>query len=645
MLLLHATSASPADSAVQPWNPLAGILIRGATVVTMDNDHTVIRDGSVLVHRGKIVAVWEGAEQPPGVVIGNPSVIEAGPEDLVFPGLINLHNHLRWNHLHAWPAPSSHAIPTQGKDGTDPYANRYQWGGGGDPFAFQPIEYRRLVDYPSSVLVNKTWGLDLGGEVQKYAETAALLGGETTIQGGDTNNKEARRILVRNVEYGLGGRIESLSGGTPIDKFVVEPGADVLLDDMANGAIDAWLAHLAEGVPDGHRRPLDSFSSRQEFAILASTCMDSDATKCLLNDTTVVVHGTGLEREDFAMMRDARSIRLDGTGDRRGAKLVWSPLSNMLLYGETTRVYSAIAEGVLVSLGTDWSPSGSRSLLRELKVADVALRDSRVLGDDRELVPAFALVGKSPEEQKAAEHALDRALVDMVTRNPALTTRIYDRLGSIEVGKDADLLLVRGRAGEDTVYRDLIESHEEDLDLVLVAGDPLAGDVDLMAALKPNDHEVITAAGGRIERAVDVTSTDPLTQEGNETLAQFTAELEEALAALGGDNPPAGGGPGPPGNTYSYLQANVEHGKNADSTRKFRRWMEDNLDFLHSGAPNIERIQLAPLLPADDDFFRHLLRGELDAQGLVADPTPPFGLYATHLNHVGQSGNPLASLP
>jgi hypothetical protein len=30
---------------------------------------------------------------------------------------------------------------------------------------------------------------------------------------------------------------------------------------------------------------------------------------------------------------------------------------------------------VLVSLGTDWSPSGSRNLLDELKVADIALRD------------------------------------------------------------------------------------------------------------------------------------------------------------------------------------------------------------------------------------------------------------------------------
>ena len=380
-LLVLSPSASPALTVVQPWTPLGGILIRGATVVTMDTGHSVITDGSVLVRRGKIVAVWQGAEQPPGVAIGNPSVIELGREDLVFPGLINLHNHLRFNHLHTWPPPSAHSIPLEGKAGTDPYANRYQWGGGGNPFGYQPPEYRRLVRNPADIL-GKNWGLDLAGEIQKYAEVAALLGGETTTQGGDENNKEARRILVRNVEYGFGGRIEDLVVPR-IDEFG-HSAAETLLANTESGLVDAWLVHLAEGVPDGHRRPLDSFSSRDEFATLASTCMDSNSSKCLLNDTTVVVHGTGLEREDFAQMRDAQSIRLDGTGDGRGAKLVWSPLSNMLLYGETARVYDAIAEGILVSLGTDWSPSGSRSLLRELKVADVVLRDARVLGGDRE---------------------------------------------------------------------------------------------------------------------------------------------------------------------------------------------------------------------------------------------------------------------
>ncbi len=265
---------------------------------------------------------------------------------------------------------------------------------------------------------------------------------------------------------------------------------------MESGEVDAWIVHLAEGVRDGDRRPGDTVSSRAEFQTLKA--------KGLLTDMTVIIHGTALERSDFAEMRAAPTIRTDGVGDGRGAKLVWSPLSNMLLYGETANVYEALAEGVLTSLGTDWAPSGSRTLLQELKIADVALRDERVLGSSRELVPAYSLEGKQGLERQLAEAALDRALVDMVTRNPALTLRWYDRLGSVEAGKIADLLLLRrppqtpARGLPPTVYRDLIDATEREVELVLVGGDPLAGDVQLMSALKPGDYEVDREPRGRV---------------------------------------------------------------------------------------------------------------------------------------------------
>ena len=155
---------------------------------------------------------------------------------------------------------------------------------------------------------------------------------------------------------------------------------------MKAGRYDAWMVHLAEGVRDADRRPGDPFSSRAEFATLKA--------KGLLTDMTVIIHGTALERSDFAEMRAAPTIRTDGVGDGRGAKLVWSPLSNLLLYGETTNVYDALAEGVLVSLGTDWTPSGSRTLLHELKVADVALRDPRLLGGAATRCPRSRVAGK-----------------------------------------------------------------------------------------------------------------------------------------------------------------------------------------------------------------------------------------------------------
>ena len=116
------------------------------------------------------------------------------------------------------------------------------------------------------------------------------------------------------------------------------------------------------------------------------------------------------------------------------------------------------------------------------------------------------------------------------------------------------------------MYRDLIDATEREVGLVLVGGDPLAGDVALMSLLKPSDYEVVASPAGGFQKAVDVTTT-ALVPEGGETLAHLTTELQLGLQALGGDSPPANGGPGPPTNTYSYLKANVAGGTRSRSAR------------------------------------------------------------------------------
>jgi hypothetical protein len=56
----------------------------------------------------------------------------------------------------------------------------------------------------------------------------------------------------------------------------------------------------------------------------------------------------------------------------------------------------------------------------------------------------------------------------------------------------------------------------------------------------------------------------------------------------------------------------------------------------------MEGVQLSPVLVEDDDFYFHLLGGEVFANGLIADDTPPFGLYLANFNHIQLLGNPFA---
>ena len=151
----------------------------------------------------------------------------------------------------------------------------------------------------------------------------------------------------------------------------------------------------------------------------------------------------------------------------------------------------------------------------------------------------------------------------MVTINPATTVRWDDQVGSIEIGKAADLLVIDARSaprkGEgipESPYRRLIDATEQDVALVMVGGIAQAGDVEAMSSLKPGDFEVIRSQAGCFDKAIDL--TDPSIPNGSDTLAEISARLADGLRSLGGDQPPAGGGPSSPfANTWSYLKAHI----------------------------------------------------------------------------------------
>ncbi|MFH1129995.1 MAG: hypothetical protein V1754_01590, partial [Pseudomonadota bacterium] len=50
--------------------------------------------------------------------------------------------------------------------------------------------------------------------------------------------------------------------------------------------------------------------------------------------------------------------------------VIWSPRTNISLYGMTADVVMLKNKVVLLSLGNDWNISGSVNLLRELSCAD-----------------------------------------------------------------------------------------------------------------------------------------------------------------------------------------------------------------------------------------------------------------------------------
>jgi hypothetical protein len=148
--------------------------------------------------------------------------------------------------------------------------------------------------------------------------------------------------------------------------------------------------------------------------------------------------------------------------------VVWSPFSNIWLYGATTDVLAARAAGMLICLGADWSPSGSKNLLGELKVADLYSRTQ--LGG-----------ALSPQE-----------LCAMATCNPADAVGWPDKLGRLRPGLHGDFVAVRPR--QEDPYRTLIDTTEPDILLVAINGYPMYGTSDLMTAANAVTPEPIAVS-------------------------------------------------------------------------------------------------------------------------------------------------------
>ena len=85
-----------------------------------------------------------------------------------------------------------------------------------------------------------------------------------------------------------------------------------------------------------------------------------------------LVHGVAAGTADYEVMRN------------HDVTLVWSPRSNLTLYGETVDISVAMASGVRIALATDWSPSGSFNMREEVRCAREVARsvDMRLAAHD-----------------------------------------------------------------------------------------------------------------------------------------------------------------------------------------------------------------------------------------------------------------------
>ena len=436
-----------------PINPSADAYVLEGRVVTM-SPRGVINDGRIYLQGRLIKAVGSAGDPVPAGFANAPRVATGGT---IYPGLIELHNHLSYNAMPLWEVPAK-------------YSNNAQWRGGED--------YSRRITKPSQVLGQSPGVLQA---LVRYVECRAMLGGVTSTQGITLANASSLtrhfKGLVRNVESP--GDPELPSANTNIANPDVG-GAEVYLTKLGKQK-GAYLQHLSEGSDP---------TARGWFLRLKRLDGTWAVTKALSG-----IHSAALDREDFDILAAA------------GASMVWSPMSNYLLYGETADLKAVKDSGIQMALGSDWAPSGTKNLLGELKVAWLASKAT----PDSQGDPMF-----NREE-----------IVRMATINPAKILRWDKRLGSIEPEKWADLMVVNGKTKE--AYANLIEARETSISLVMIDGIPRIGQPSLMNQFGPGTEQIKVGGASRVLNLTDP-GGDPLV--GAETLTHAIAALADGMNRL-----------------------------------------------------------------------------------------------------------------
>lgn len=179
-----------------------------------------------------------------------------------------------------------------------------------------------------------------------------------------------------------------------------------------------------------------------------------------LDEHCVLIHCIGFSDEDILKVAKA------------GASISWCPASNMLMFNTTCKIRKLLHAGVNVGIGTDSTHTGSENLLAEMKYARKVYQS--LYGEDLDA----------------------KTIVEMVTSNPAKAFRMYDRTGSIEEGKWADLLVMRKR--EDDPYENLATASMKDIQLLVREGVPVYGEerfMDLLDGKLPVGYSMLMVDG------------------------------------------------------------------------------------------------------------------------------------------------------
>ena len=361
--------------------------LHDAAIFTVDPGNRVIPRGTLIVEDGRISAVGPSDELiiPPGM-----PVIDASGHALL-PGLIDAHSH------------------SSLMRGVTENMQLMEW------LPYYQLEHRALTE--------------------DYAFHSARLCYLDALKSGTTCVMDMYRFMHRCAdaagEIGLRVNLAPYVADEPGKDFFATRAENRALihshHGSQNGRIQVWmgLEHLFYCTPDAYREALEC-QAEYGVGIHTHACEqkeEDDAVKAhfgrrsiaqldhygILGERTLIAHCVWLNDDEIKRIADT------------GTAISHCPISNAKLASGVARVPEMLAAGITVGLGTDGPVcNNSLSLFEEMKFASLIQKATRL---DATVLPADQILR-------------------MATINGARALGLGDRIGSLEVGKQADLLLL-----------------------------------------------------------------------------------------------------------------------------------------------------------------------------------------------------------
>ena len=358
------------------------------------------RKGSVLIEDDKIIEI------SPNISPGDADRIVNAQGKLLIPGLVNTHTHLsmtlfrgvaddlkleKWLNDYIWPL-------------EEHLSGEYCYAGA-------------LLGCVEMIRSGTTTFNDMYFYMDHVAEAVKDAGLRAVISHGmiDFDDEEKRKAeikeskrIIKKCHGGADGRIKVALG--PHSPYTC---SRQLLDEVRSLADEHGLLihiHVAE-TEDEVRQVKEKYGYRP-FVYLDEIGF--------LGEDVIAAHAVWLSSSEIHIIKS------------RGVKLSHNPTSNMKLASGVSPVEELINGGVCVSLGTDGPASNNNlDMIEEMKIA--------------------ALLQKV---KKMDPTALDAGTVfKMATINGAAALGMVDEIGTIEVGKKADLALINIRKCNLTPWR------------------------------------------------------------------------------------------------------------------------------------------------------------------------------------------------